>query len=190
MLALGLTFLIAATAAVTLTVALGPAVALAVLVLPALVLSAAWAIGPAFGRRPAATLDSLTGHQLLAAEMARSRRYGRSFVLVRVRPADGASPVEMGQLAACVRGTDHAWLENDDLYVIMPEATRDDAGRLRERMRKVLGSRFVGAIFRAAAFPVDALTAGALVSLVSADDITRSIGAASEVAELDRGMLT
>jgi diguanylate cyclase (GGDEF)-like protein len=108
-----------------------------------------------------AELDPLTGlanrrvfHELLAREVARSRRYGRRLSVIVVDLDDfkrindrighlGGDAVlaeVAGRLRAVVRSTDHACrVGGDEFAVILPESTRGDADHLAARIERAVG---------------------------------------------------
>jgi len=109
-----------------------------------------------------AELDPLTGlgnrrvfHQLLAREVARSRRYGRRLALI-VLDLDDFKRINdrLGHLAgdevlaevanrmrSCVRSTDIGCrVGGDEFAVILPESSRGDADHLAARIERAVGS--------------------------------------------------
>jgi diguanylate cyclase (GGDEF)-like protein len=107
-------------------------------------------------------LDPLTGlgnrrvfHQLLAREVARSRRYGRRLALI-VLDLDDFKRINdrLGHLAgdevlaevanrmrSCVRSTDIGCrVGGDEFAVILPESNRGDADHLAARIERAVGS--------------------------------------------------
>lgn len=169
-----MTVLFAIAVAIGLTATVGPLVATATVMAPAVLLVAALFVSDARARsRNVGTLETSIreerGWELLAGELSRSRRYGRSLVLLRVHAA--VSTQERGslitQLSGCVRATDRAWIDGPDMFVVMPESTHADATRLTERMREAAGRAFADVTVRAAAFPDDALSGSALRELVT-----------------------
>ena len=114
-------------------------------------------------RRRLAELDSLTGlanqrvfHELLAREVARSRRYGRRLSLIvldlddfkRINDRIGhlAGDAVLAEVAArlrsVVRSTDIACrVGGDEFAVILPESTRGDADHLAARIERAVAQR-------------------------------------------------
>jgi len=107
-------------------------------------------------------LDPLTGlgnrrvfHQLLAREVARSRRYGRRLALI-VLDLDDFKRINdrLGHLAgdevlaevanrmrACIRSTDIGCrVGGDEFAVLLPESNRGDADHLAARIERAVGS--------------------------------------------------
>jgi len=109
-----------------------------------------------------AELDSLTGlhnrrlfHELLAREVARSRRYGRRLSLIvldlddfkRINDRIGhlAGDAVLAEVAArlrsVVRATDIACrVGGDEFAVILPESTRGDADHLAARIERAVAA--------------------------------------------------
>ena len=109
-----------------------------------------------------AELDSLTGlanrrvfHELLAREVARSRRYGRRLSLIvldlddfkRINDRVGhlagdAVLAEVGRrIRSCVRSTDIGCrVGGDEFAVILPESTRGDADHLAARIERAVAA--------------------------------------------------
>jgi len=105
-------------------------------------------------------LDSLTGlsnrrvfHELLAREVARSRRYGRRLALIvidlddfkRINDRVGhlAGDAVLAEVAArlrgCIRSTDIGCrVGGDEFAVILPESTRGDADHLAARIERAV----------------------------------------------------
>lgn len=169
-----MTSLVAIAAAIGLTATAGPLVAIAIVMVPAALLVGALSVSGARARaRNMVALGAWTaevpGWDVLARELSRSRRYGRSLVLLRVHvsAAKQNRGSVMTQLGGCVRATDRAWIDGPDMFVVMPESNHADATRLTERMRAAAGAAFAGVTVRAAAFPEDALSGPALRDLVT-----------------------
>jgi diguanylate cyclase (GGDEF)-like protein len=107
-------------------------------------------------------LDSLTGlgnrrvfHELLAREVARSRRYGRRLALVvldlddfkRINDrvghlaGDGVLAEVAARIRSCVRSTDIGCrVGGDEFAIILPESTRGDADHLAARIERTVGA--------------------------------------------------
>lgn len=160
--------------AIAVTAAIGPLVAVAAVLVPALLVTVAVSL---FGPRTALQGESRLEHSSegdqkwgpLANELARSRRYGRTLVLLRVGvpPGTPERATLQARLTTFVRMTDRAWVTGDDLFVVVPESDKADAQRLIERMRSATGSLFSGVSVQMATFPDDAVTARALIQAVS-----------------------
>lgn len=169
-----MTALVAIAAAIGLTATVGPLVAIAIVMVPAALFVAALSVSDLrAGSRNEVALEAWTaqerGWELLAGELSRSRRYGRSLVLLRVHLATVKQDrgTVMNQLGGCVRATDRAWIDGPNMFIVMPESTHADATRLTERMREAAGPAFAAVTVRAAAFPDDALSGPALRDLVT-----------------------
>ncbi|MGI8606804.1 MAG: hypothetical protein ACR2L0_06590 [Gaiellaceae bacterium] len=110
-------------------------------------------------------------------ELTRSRRYGRSFLLLRIRLARPASvararrprrPVERyksdgGLLHGVFRRIDRVWEDEDDFYVLLPECDRSKGDAVVSRVRSLLVDSLGEAEIAMAAFPDDGVTSGALL---------------------------
>ncbi len=170
--------LIAIAAAIGLTATVGPLVAIAIVMVPAGLLIGALSMSDVRARAGSLVAGAWTadepGWDLLARELSRSRRYGRSLVLLRVHVAASRQNMSnlMTQLGGCVRATDRAWIDGPDMFVVMPESTHADATRLTERMRSAAGQAFADVTVRAAAFPDDALSGPALKEAVTKPEPT------------------
>lgn len=134
------------------------------------------------GRRGEASCDWLAE---LSDELERSRRYERPFLLIRV-PL-GSSPRGnhqdgYGLLRSAVRYVDRCWSTAGSVYLLLPEATREMGEGLLMRLREAFPELRLDEA-RAACFPEDALTAGALLDAVrrpvSADVHTPALPAKS-----------
>ncbi len=108
----------------------------------------------------------------LRRELDRSRRFERSFVLMRVpasealQTAAGSVPAARGPLGALpllLRGLDQAWTMEGSIYVVLPESTRASAIALIARLRSTMPDAALEDI-QIAEFPEDGLTTGALVA--------------------------
>ena len=110
-------------------------------------------------------------------ELTRSRRYGRSFLLLRIRltrPAAAAQvrrrrrPVERdktdsGLEHGVFRRTDRVWEDEDEFYVLLPECDRSKGDAVISRVRALLVESLGEAEIAMAAFPDDGVTSGALL---------------------------
>jgi hypothetical protein len=124
-------------------------------------------------------------HDEIHRELYRSRRYGRSFALVRISPSAerrGGSPPA---LAAFLRLIDRAWTTDRETWVLLPEASMGDAQSFVERIRgdapRLVAGRFVGW----ASFPETALTLEALLAAtrtLHSDPESRDAAAPGNVA--------
>lgn len=101
-------------------------------------------------------------------EFIRSRRRAHPLALVRI-PGAGSDPValltELDRVKGSLRRADAAWVDETDLYVMLPETSRDAAGPALARIAE-LGFAADRAP-RLAVFPHDGLTSGLLISAVA-----------------------
>jgi hypothetical protein len=131
-------------------------------------------------------------------ELTRSRRYGRSFLLLRVRLARPASvarprrprrPVERykpdgGLLHGVFRRIDRVWEDEDDFYVLLPECDRSKGDAVVTRVRALLVDSLGEAEIAMAAFPDDGVTSGALLVALRRRSSHWQGGPASDQPEL------
>lgn len=110
-------------------------------------------------------------------ELTRSRRYGRSFLLLRIRLARPASvararrprrsveryKTDGGLLHGVFRRIDRVWEDEDDFYVLLPECDRSKGDAVVSRVRALLIHSLGEAEIAMAAFPDDGVTSGALL---------------------------
>ena len=105
----------------------------------------------------------------LRREIARSRRFGRSFALVRIGRISGT------RLAPSMRTIDREWVANGVTYVLLPECDRAAGESLVARLRRELSDVLAGCAVAVASFPEDGLTSGALLkTLRTASDAARA----------------
>lgn len=108
-------------------------------------------------------------------ELDRSRRYERTFVVVRVpsRSSLRAEQVgdrreaaydEMLQIGAFLRSVDRAWLADESVYVLLPESDRAMGEAFLARVRRLAPELLPDEGVRLAAFPFDGSTSGALLA--------------------------
>lgn len=101
-------------------------------------------------------------------ELIRSRRRAHPLALVRI-PAAASDPVAqliaLERVRGSLRRADAAWVDEADLYVMLPETSRDAAWPALTRLA-ALGFTAERAP-RLAVFPDDGLTSGVLVSAVA-----------------------
>ena len=100
---------------------------------------------------------------VLARELERGRRHGREFAVVRVALNDHRAVQDMaGRLRLHVRRIDTVCADDEAVYVVASETTRDGAELVLQR---ALGHARAHVDSTAiAVFPQDALTAGDLVA--------------------------
>ena len=127
-------------------------------------------LSPGRGRDIAAggaVSDASGGWAEFHRELARSRRFDRSFAIVRLSAGDGHSVDELGavrdRVADAARRTDRAWVDGDDVLVLLPETSPTTATRFTER---VVGA-MTGVALKPtmATFPDDGITSGALIAV-------------------------
>ena len=118
--------------------------------------------------------DALTalGLDAFRAELDRARRHRRTFAMARLElaaPADGVAapdgPTDTATIqliGASLRITDHAWLDDGDVVILLPESDRATAESFAERIRAMAPGRFTERM-GIAAFPDDGLTSNALL---------------------------
>ena len=114
-----------------------------------------------------AVSDAAGGWAEFHRELARARRFDRPFALVRLANAhapapDGLVTVRDG-VAAGARRTDRAWIDGDDVLVLLPESSPTTAARFIERV--VTGRTDIALVPTLAAFPDDGITSGALIAV-------------------------
>jgi hypothetical protein len=114
-----------------------------------------------------AVSDAVSGWAEFHRELARARRFDRSFAIVRLAAGDGHSQDELTMLrdgvAASARRTDRAWVDGDDVLVLLPETVPSTAAQFVERVVGALPAAMVRATV--ATFPDDGITSGALISV-------------------------
>jgi hypothetical protein len=124
------------------------------------------AIGRAIGRatHPATGRGHRAGWAAFRLELARSRRFGDPVTLVRAPIRAGAADVRAGlSPAAFVRVVDQVWVEDDQVYLVLPHATTADAAALLDRLAADPELRLARERVRIVTFPDDGLTEDVLV---------------------------
>lgn len=96
----------------------------------------------------------------LRLEIARSRRFGRSFGLIRI---EGKTRPSLG---VELRSIDRAWTVDGVTYVLLPESDRRAAESLRGRLLHEASDVLADCSLSVAAFPEDGLTSGALLKAI------------------------
>lgn len=166
----GAAILAAAGVAVAVTTALGPLAGVAFFVILALLLAMFEFARVRRGEQsPASWNNAETGRALLDAELARSRRYERSLVLMRLQiPSEETARSDyLATLAQAKRATDSIWLESGALYIVMPESGGSDADGLVERIRRSIGVSLDRRELSIAVFPDDTFSGMGLIDLVN-----------------------
>ncbi len=95
----------------------------------------------------------------LRREIARCRRYGRTFALVRIDRIVGSA------LESQVRMIDRNWTAGGATYVLLPECDGEAGESFATRLRRDAAASLDGARVTVAAFPDDGLTSGALLKV-------------------------
>lgn len=131
-------------------------------------------------------------------ELTRSRRYGRAFLLLRIRltrPPTAARarrrrrPVERdktdsGLEHGVFRRTDRVWEDEDEFYVLLPECDRSKGDAVVSRVRALLVESLGEAEIAMAAFPDDGVTSGALLVALRSRSSHWQVGRESDQPEL------
>jgi hypothetical protein len=111
------------------------------------------------------------GWEALHAELARSRRHERSFVILALPVELEAVEANLDQLGLeqarriipVLRTTDIAWPDGPTVYVLLSECAPDQARNFVQRAQAELPDMFGPDSVAYASFPDDGLTVGALV---------------------------
>ena len=113
-------------------------------------------------------MEAVHGWRNVAIEMARSRRHQHSLALIRIEggAAGSASRMDDAELRRRLRVVDEIWRQDDDLFVLLPEADALTVSALEARLRAELP----GVVERVhtAVFPDDGITVGSLRSRLMA----------------------
>lgn len=114
-----------------------------------------------------AIADAATGWAEFHRELARARRFDRPFSIVRLAgghdPDGDALTAARDGVAAAARRTDRAWVDGEDVLVLLPETSPTTVARFVERIEREAS---VGLTASVASFPDDGITSGALISVV------------------------
>lgn len=152
-----------AGAVVATTVAPDGPVTLVVLGLAALLTVVAVAFRGAASR--GASAPPSDGWSALMIELERARRYERPLSVVRIgvrANPTGIAESLVDRVRSRIRKVDTAWLDEDSVYVLVPESGPASVADLVAHLIDGLGIDPID--IRSAAFPDDALTAGALIA--------------------------
>lgn len=104
-------------------------------------------------------------HEEIHRELYRSRRYGRSFALLRIAPpTDRGIDEQAPRLAAFLRLIDRAWTTDHETWLLLPETGTDEALSLLDRIRVDAPRLFAGRSVGLAIFPETALTLAGLLA--------------------------
>jgi len=111
------------------------------------------------------------GWDELRRELDRSRRYGRTFVLIAItQPPEGAKTRRRGarerfaRLGSFLRSVDRAWTVGSVTYLLLPECTRMQGEAFLARVRREASDLLPSHGVTMACFPSDGLTSGALLA--------------------------
>lgn len=119
-------------------------------------------------RAPAASVsmdEVQAGWHHFAVELDRARRHERPLAVIRISPPADTSRSEADrkrELARQLRSVDRAWIDGDDIYILLPESDSAAGQAMLSRIGR-LGSSWVGEA-RMAAFPDDGITTAALLA--------------------------
>jgi hypothetical protein len=115
----------------------------------------------------------------LRRELSRSRRYSRSFTVVRLpcgrsrtsgRRARGRRMTDEDErvriLTSLVRDIDRVWAHGANVYLLLPECDRSMAEGLLSRIRRPLSEQLQAEEAWLACFPEDAVASGALLAVL------------------------
>jgi hypothetical protein len=122
--------------------------------------------------------DDAHGWQQLSRELDRSRRFDRTFSLIRVG-LEGAEGGDEGlrtrieSLARSMRSIDSTWKSGTGLYLLLPETDRQAAATLGMRIRRVSPTLLPDSV-SIVSFPDDGITSGALLEALDAAPERRS----------------
>jgi hypothetical protein len=127
-------------------------------------------------------------------ELDRSRRHGRSFVLLRVIGAgaglNGSARHHRAEdlYRDAVRSIDRVWTRRGDVYLLLPECTRAMAVDLVQRLAHETSDLVTPDQVSIAAFPEDGVTQGALLRVLDGvdDDRTPALEAVATFAPQPR----
>lgn len=126
----------------------------------------------------------VSGAEALRRELDRARRHRRTFAVIRLPIAnqlrllddatDGIADATLRALGTMLRVTDWAWVHEDAILVLLPEADRATAASFLDRARQVAPDRFSGPA-GIALFPDDGVTSGALLDAAENDQLGREM---------------
>jgi hypothetical protein len=114
-----------------------------------------------------AVSDAVSGWAEFHRELARSRRFERSFAIVRLSASGGhgdeALATVRDHVAGAARRTDRAWIDGNDVLVLLPETDSTTAAGFVARVAGGLTETLLTPTI--ATFPQDGITSGALISV-------------------------
>ena len=109
-----------------------------------------------------------TGFSDLTDELERSRRHERPMGLVRIarqsgQQRQGLAPLDPSLVAGTARCVDRVWADRRYVYLLLPECGRDAVRGAVARVASRLRDELPPGAIRAAIYPEDGLTLGALL---------------------------
>jgi hypothetical protein len=130
-----------------------------------------WPAGPSTDL--AATTED-TGWIEFRRELRRARRSGRLLTILRIAgaelPGSGAGATDLATHARALghrlRIVDRAWVDDDSIYVLLPESSRAAAEALIARIRADAPDQ-LPELVRIATFPENGLTSGAIIATLA-----------------------
>jgi hypothetical protein len=127
----------------------------------------------------AGSFDAVDGWSEFRRELQRARRFDRGFAIVRFGIVEGADPAHIrDRVASSTRRVDRVWLDDGELFMLLPEADPNGAETAILRIRQWVGDAL--AVDATAAFPGNGITSGALIaSLYDAGAAPVAIGVSS-----------
>lgn len=161
-----------------------------VVLLPTLL--AVLAVGAITQVRPRAGSDGVgeaTGFSELTDELERSRRHERPLGLVRIarqprQERQRLAPLDPALVAGTARCVDRVWADRRYVYLLLPECGRDAVRGAVSRVAKRLRDELPPGAIRAAIYPEDGLTLGALLQRLDQPEAAALQGA---IVSLDVG---
>ena len=126
---------------------------------------------PAAPSTDLAAISEVTGWIEFRRELRRARRGGRPLTILRIAGAElpggagGATDLatHARALERRLRIVDRAWVDDDSIYVLLPESTRAAAEALIARIRAGAPDE-LPELVRIATFPENGLTSGAIIA--------------------------
>ena len=109
----------------------------------------------------------------LSAELYRSRRYQRPFVLASIsrRSLNGHGATARADLTQHIRAIDRVWEIGDRIFLLLPETDRHGADQLIARLADGESELLPRQHVSLAAFPDDGLTSAALLAAVTREPV-------------------
>lgn len=106
--------------------------------------------------------DVRTGWGAVHGEAQRSRRHGRSFVLLAARGDARLARL----LEPLLRIPDRVWVDDRVVYILLSDCNADDARGFLDRARSRQPDVFVASRWRLVSFPADAVTVGGMLDVL------------------------